>query len=120
MAGFTAQRELPVVKEPAPTSCNMSRRWVDCFPNSTSCCGNAPTLTRTQTNRIEVKSDGLRVKSLALELPPGAILKTSTVATSTQPLTVKATQTGQRVELTLGKEVALNANDSITTKLEFA
>ena len=73
----------------------------------------------SQTNRIEVKSGGLRVKSLALELPPGATLKTSTVAAGTQQLTVKATQTGQRIELTLAKELSLKANDIITTKLEF-
>jgi hypothetical protein len=75
---------------------------------------------KTQINRIDVKSGGLRVKSLALELPPGAALKTTTVATGTRQLTVKATQTGQRVELTLAKDVALKANETITTRLEFA
>ena len=75
---------------------------------------------KTQINRIEVKWGGLRVKSLALELPPGATLKASTVAAGTQPLAVKATQTGQRVELTLAKEVVLKAKDVITSKLEFA
>jgi uncharacterized protein (DUF608 family) len=75
---------------------------------------------KTQTNKIEVKSGGLRVKSLAFELPPGATLKTSTVAVGTQQLTVKATQSGQRVELTLAKVLALKANETITTKLEFA
>jgi hypothetical protein len=75
---------------------------------------------KTQTNKIEVRSGGLRVKSLALELPPGATLKTSTVAVGTQQLTVKATQSGQRVELTLAKALALKANETITTKLEFA
>ncbi|MEI7956627.1 MAG: hypothetical protein WCJ66_15795, partial [Verrucomicrobiota bacterium] len=75
---------------------------------------------KTQTNSIEVKWGGLRVKSLALELPPGATLKTSTLAAGTQQLTVKATQTGQRVELTIAKELTLKANETITTKLEFA
>jgi hypothetical protein len=67
-----------------------------------------------------VKWGGLRLKSLALELPPGATLKTTTVAVGTRQLTVKATQSGQRVELTLAKEVALKAKDLITSKLEFA
>jgi len=34
--------------------------------------------------------------------------------------TSKATQSGQRVELTLGRGVTLNAKDFITTNLEFA
>jgi hypothetical protein len=75
---------------------------------------------KTQINRIEVKSGGLRVKSLALELPPGTTLKTTTVAVGTQQLTSKATQSGQRVEVTLAKELTLKAKDIITTKLEFA
>ncbi len=74
---------------------------------------------KTQINRIEVKWGGLRVKSLALELPPGTTLKTTTVAVGTRQLAVKATQTGQRVELTLAKEVVLKAEDLITSKLEF-
>jgi len=75
---------------------------------------------KTQINRIEVKSGGLRVKSLALELPPGATLKTTTVAAGPRQLTAKVTKTGQRVELTLAKELTLKANETITTKLEFA
>ena len=74
---------------------------------------------KTQINRIEVKWGGLRVKSLALELPPGTTLKTTSVAVGPQQLTAKATQTGQRVELTLAKEVVLKAEDLITSKLEF-
>jgi len=42
------------------------------------------------------------------------------VAVGTQQLAVKTTQTGQRVELTLAKELKLKAKDIITTKIEFA
>ena len=48
------------------------------------------------------------------------MLKTTTVAAGTQQVTVKATQTGQRVELTLAKEVTLKAKDVITSRLKFA
>ena len=51
---------------------------------------------------------------------PGATLKTTTVAAGTRQLTVKATQTSQRVELTLANELTLKANETITTILEFA
>jgi hypothetical protein len=75
---------------------------------------------KTQTNRIEVKWGGLRLKTLALELPAGATLKASTVSVGTQRITVKAVQTGQRVEVTLAEELVLKAKEAITSKLKFA
>jgi hypothetical protein len=75
---------------------------------------------RIQINRIEVKWGRLRLRTLAFELPPGTTLKATTVAAGTQQLTVKATQSGQRVEVTLAEEVTIKTKDIITTKLEFA
>ena len=39
---------------------------------------------KTQINRIEVKWGGLRLKTLAFELPPGTTLKAATVSVGTQ------------------------------------
>ena len=47
---------------------------------------------KTQTNRIEVKWGGLRLKTLAFELPPGATLKATTVVSGAEQLTVKTVQ----------------------------
>jgi hypothetical protein len=75
---------------------------------------------KAQTNRIEVKWGGLRLKTLAFELPPGVALKAATVLVGPQRITAKAVQTGQRVELTLAKEVTLQAKEIINSQLEFA
>jgi len=72
-----------------------------------------------QTNRIELKWGGLRLKTLAFELPPGVALKKAAVAVGSKHISAKAVQTGQRVELTLTKEVALMATKIINTKIEF-
>jgi uncharacterized protein (DUF608 family) len=74
---------------------------------------------KTQTNRIEVKWGGLRLKTLAFELPPGAMLNTATVSVGAKQLPAKAVQAGQRVTLTLAKEVTLQIKETINSKLEF-
>ncbi len=74
---------------------------------------------KAQTNRIEVKWGGLRLRTLAFELPPGATLKTATVLAGSKRIQVKALQNGQRVELTLAKEVTLQAKEIINSKFEF-
>jgi len=75
---------------------------------------------KAQTNSIEVKWGWLRLKTLAFELPPGVTLKTTTVSVGPQRITAKALRTGQRVELTLAKEVTLQAKEIINSELEFA
>jgi hypothetical protein len=75
---------------------------------------------KAQINRIEVKWGGLRLRTLAFELPPGVTLKAATVSVGPKRITAKAFQTGQRVELTLAKEVTLQAKEIINSKLEFA
>ena len=72
-----------------------------------------------QINCIEVKWGMLRLKTLAFELPPGVNLKTTRVSVGAKRVNVKAVQTGQRVELTLSKEVTLQAREIITSKLKF-
>jgi len=75
---------------------------------------------KAQTSRIEVKWGGLRLKTLAFELPPGATLKAATVAVGAKQIPAKGVQTGQRVELTLAEAVTLRAKEIINSKLEFA
>jgi uncharacterized protein (DUF608 family) len=74
---------------------------------------------KAQTNRIEVKWGGLRLKTLAFELPPGVTLKATTVSVGAQQIPVQAVQTGQRVEVTLAEEVTLRTKEIINSKLEF-
>ena len=74
---------------------------------------------KAQTNRIEVKWGQLRLKTLAFELPPGATFKAATVSVGTKRITAKALQTGQRIELTLAKEVTLQVKGSISAELEY-
>ena len=73
-----------------------------------------------QTNRLDVKWGGLRLKTLALELPAGVTLKIATVSIGAKHISVNAVQTGQRVELTLAHEVTVRETESISVKLEFA
>ena len=75
---------------------------------------------KMQTNLIDVKWGGLRLKTLAFELPAGAVLKASAVTFGMQRIAAKAVQTGQRVELTLAREVILKAKETIASKIEFA
>ena len=74
---------------------------------------------KAQTNRIEIKWGGLRLRTLAFELPPGVTLKTAKLSVGTKRITAKALQTGQRVELKLATEVTLKAKETIESKLEF-
>ncbi|MEI2722084.1 MAG: GH116 family glycosyl hydrolase [Verrucomicrobiota bacterium] len=74
---------------------------------------------KTQTNRIALKWGGLRVKTLAFELPPAATLSAATVAVGAKQIPAKAIQTGQRVELTLDEAISLQAAQSIESKLAF-
>ena len=74
---------------------------------------------KAQTNRIEVKWGQLRLKTLALELPPGATLKAAKVSIGTRRTTAKALQTGQRVELMLAKEATLLAKGNINAELGY-
>ena len=73
-----------------------------------------------QTHHLEVKRGGLRLKTLAFELPQGVTLKTATVAIGPKAIPAKALQNAQRVELTLAEEVTLHATEDLNTKLEFA
>jgi len=75
---------------------------------------------KTQTNRIEVKWGRLRLRTLAFELPPGVTLKATTVAVGVRHLPATADQAGQRVKVTLAKEVTLQAKEVINLELEFA
>jgi hypothetical protein len=74
---------------------------------------------KAQINRIEVKWGALRLKTLAFELPPAVTLKATTVSVGPKQITAKALQTGLRVELTLAKEVTLQAKEIINSKLEY-
>jgi non-lysosomal glucosylceramidase len=73
-----------------------------------------------QRNRIEVKWGGLRLKTLAFELPLGVTLKATTVTVGEKRVAVSALQTGRRVEVTLAEEAALRAKDVINAELAFA
>jgi non-lysosomal glucosylceramidase len=75
--------------------------------------------SNAQTNRIEVKWGGLRLKTLAFELPPGVTLKAATVSVGPKQIRARATQNGQRVELTLVEEMTLQTTETINSKLEF-
>ena len=73
-----------------------------------------------QTNRIELKLGGLRLKTLAFELPLGVALKATTVTVGPKQIPATAIQTGQRVQLTLVEEISLQAAEIINSRLEFA
>ena len=73
-----------------------------------------------QTNRIELKRGGLRLKTLTFELPLGVALKATTVTVGPKQIPATAIQTGQRVQLTLVEEISLQAAEIINSRLEFA
>jgi hypothetical protein len=60
------------------------------------------------------------LKTLAFQLPQGAVLKTASLAVGSKELPAKEVQIGQRVELTLAAKLTLQTKESINAILQFA
>ena len=72
---------------------------------------------KTQTNHIEVKWGKLRLKTIAVELPEGAVLGKASVLVADRPVDAEAEQQGQRVTLTLAQPAAVNQHEAIEVRI---
>ena len=70
-----------------------------------------------QTNRIEVRWGKLRLETLAVELPEGAVLGEASVLIAGSPVDAETKQQGGRVTLTLPEHVVVSQGEAIELKL---
>ena len=73
-----------------------------------------------QINRLELKWGTLRLKTLQLQLPPGAKFRDASVTAADRPLEITTKQDGHRVEITLTEPHVLETNQALAVELSFS
>ncbi len=72
-----------------------------------------------QINRLELKWGTLRLKTLQLQLPPGAKLGNASVTAADRPLEITTNQHDDRVEITLAEPHVIKTNQALAVEMSF-